>query len=194
VVTQMLKDQQSAIIHESSELMSRVEHIERIIQAQQKFGKLSSLFENVDLGKAVEDAVGLAESALNLHMMKIERHIQPDAFVWADRHKLLQILVNLIQNAAQACRNSEVRLVSIEVREQNDAFEIGIRDTGHGISPEAFAHLFQFGFTTRVDGHGTGLHASANAAQEMNGTLTAQSDGEGAGSLFVLSLKRGKTA
>ena len=51
---------------------------------------------------------------------------------------------------------------------------------------EGFVH----GFTTRADGHGLGLHSSASAAMELGGRLTAESDGEGRGATFTLTVPR----
>jgi signal transduction histidine kinase len=69
-----------------------------------------------------------------------------------------------------------------------DRVRIEIRDTGVGIAPELLTRIFQYGFTTRRDGHGFGLHSSALAAQELGGTLAVQSDGVGKGATFTLEL------
>ena len=50
------------------------------------------------------------------------------------------------------------------------------------------ARLFTHGFTTRVAGHGFGLHSGALAAQELGGSLRAESDGPGRGATFILEL------
>ena len=63
-----------------------------------------------------------------------------------------------------------------------------MEDTGCGIPPENLSRIFTFGFTTRPGGHGFGLHASALAAAEMGGSLTAASDGVGRGARFTLDL------
>jgi signal transduction histidine kinase len=63
-----------------------------------------------------------------------------------------------------------------------------IRDTGVGIAPENLERIFAYGFTTKSDGHGFGLHNCALTAKEMGGSLTAQSDGPGLGAVFVLEL------
>ena len=65
---------------------------------------------------------------------------------------------------------------------------IGVRDNGVGIPAENLQRIFSFGFTTKRDGHGFGLHSSAVAAQEMDGSLLAHSDGRGNGAEFVLEL------
>ena len=65
---------------------------------------------------------------------------------------------------------------------------IQVRDTGVGIPPELLASIFQYGFTTREEGHGFGLHSSALGAQELGGSLTAHSEGPGHGATFILEL------
>ena len=65
---------------------------------------------------------------------------------------------------------------------------IEVQDSGIGIRPEVLQRLFEFGFTTRKDGHGFGLHTSSILAKELAGELTAFSDGPGQGARFVLRL------
>jgi signal transduction histidine kinase len=63
-----------------------------------------------------------------------------------------------------------------------------VRDNGIGIPPENLIKIFNHGFTTKRDGHGFGLHSGANAAKEMGGSLTAESNGPGLGATFTLEL------
>ncbi len=57
-----------------------------------------------------------------------------------------------------------------------------------GIPAENAARIFNYGFTTKENGHGFGLHNSANAANELGGSLTAHSDGAGRGARFTLDV------
>ncbi|HEY2977456.1 MAG TPA: ATP-binding protein, partial [Burkholderiaceae bacterium] len=57
-----------------------------------------------------------------------------------------------------------------------------------GIDPQHLPLVFSHGFTTKRDGHGFGLHLSANWARELGGTLTCSSDGLGHGASFTLEL------
>jgi C4-dicarboxylate-specific signal transduction histidine kinase len=110
--------------------------------------------------------------------------------VIVERHKVLQILVNLIRNAKYACDESgrrDKRLV-VRVTSGDGCVKISTTDNGIGIPPENLTRIFNHGFTTRKDGHGFGLHSGALAAKEMGGTLVAQSDGPGTGASFTLSL------
>jgi two-component system, NtrC family, sensor kinase len=65
---------------------------------------------------------------------------------------------------------------------------IRVKDVGVGIPPENLTKIFGFGFTTRKEGHGFGLHSSANTARELGGALAGHSDGPGKGAEFTLDL------
>ncbi|MFY0577619.1 ATP-binding protein [Cystobacter fuscus] len=71
---------------------------------------------------------------------------------------------------------------------ESDRVRIQVHDNGMGIAPEMLTRIFQYGFTTRDEGHGFGLHSSAIAAQEMGGSLTVHSNGPGHGATFTLEL------
>jgi signal transduction histidine kinase len=108
-----------------------------------------------------------------------------------DRHKLIQILGNLLTNARQALkeRTDGPRVLTLRVHARASGwFVIEVQDTGIGIAPDALARLFEFGFTTKKDGHGFGLHSSAILAQELGGHLAGHSDGAGCGAQFALRL------
>lgn len=62
---------------------------------------------------------------------------------------------------------------------------LSITDNGVGIPPENLKRIFNHGFTTRKEGHGFGLHSSANAAKTMGGSIHVHSDGPGQGAVFA---------
>ena len=108
-----------------------------------------------------------------------------------DKHKVLQILVNLIRNAKYAidaaARRDKRITISIRMNELNKV-ELSLKDSGIGIDPDNLTRIFSHGFTTKRDGHGFGLHSGALAAKEMGGSLTAFSEGMGKGATFTLEL------
>ena len=60
------------------------------------------------------------------------------------------------------------------------------------ILPQEFqVAIFRYGFTTKENGHGFGLHSSANGARELGGDLRAESEGAGTGASFILELPIG---
>jgi signal transduction histidine kinase len=98
--------------------------------------------------------------------------------------------VNLLSNARQAIQESdgdEHRIVLKLARDGNHV-RLTVEDSGIGMSKEVLSQIWSFGFTTKKNGHGFGLHNSAIAAQELGATLTAHSDGAGRGSRFILRL------
>ena len=108
-----------------------------------------------------------------------------------DKHKILQILINVISNAKYAVSESTRRDKQITVRIGTDAnrrVTIAVADNGIGIAQENLARIFAHGFTTKKDGHGFGLHSGALAAKEMGGCLTVHSEGLGHGATFTLEL------
>ena len=108
-----------------------------------------------------------------------------------DRHRVLQILFNLIINARKACNENDKQqghiIISLSCQNK-DQIQIQIKDNGIGIAPENLSLIFQHGFTTRLNGHGFGLHSGALAAKQLGGSLTVESAGPGCGATFTLVL------
>jgi len=107
-----------------------------------------------------------------------------------EKHKVLQILVNLLRNAKYACEAAQRnnKHVDVRVARHADGVQISIADNGIGIQPEHMTRIFSHGFTTKKDGHGFGLHSGALAAREMGGALRVESAGPGSGAMFTLEL------
>jgi signal transduction histidine kinase len=105
----------------------------------------------------------------------------------------LQILVNLVRNAKYACDESgrSDKLITLRIGKAPAGVYISVIDNGVGIPAENMSRLFAHGFTTRVDGHGFGLHSGALAAQELGGSLRVTSGGPGCGATFTLELPCG---
>ena len=97
----------------------------------------------------------------------------------------------MIANAKNALIESDIADKVITIRSykhDKHSFQIEVVDNGIGITEENLKKLFKHGFTTREKGHGFGLHSSSLAAKEMDGSLTAQSEGLGCGATFTLEL------
>ncbi len=167
------------------------EHIGEIVNVQQDYARVPRMQEPVLLSASVEDALRINAAGLTRQQVKVERHLEPLPPVLTDKHKLLMILVNLISNAQHALEGvpADERRLSVTLeRTPEDRLRIRIHDSGVGIAPELLTRIFQYGFTTREEGHGFGLHSSALAAQELDGSLSAHSDGPGRGATFTLEL------
>jgi PAS domain S-box-containing protein len=109
--------------------------------------------------------------------------------VRADAPLLRSVVVNLIDNAAEALEGSPVReiLVSTRLRPESDSVQICVADTGHGISPEDKDKLFLPHFSTRDRGTGLGLAIAARIIAEHAGAIHVE-DNFPVGSRFILEL------
>jgi C4-dicarboxylate-specific signal transduction histidine kinase len=108
-----------------------------------------------------------------------------------DKHKVLQVLVNLVRNAKFALNDSgrKDKRLTVRVETDGDGFvKLSVIDNGVGIPPEHLTRIFEHGFTTRKNGHGFGLHSGALAAKDLGGSLHVHSDGPGRGATFTLTL------
>jgi signal transduction histidine kinase len=185
-----LLSEQHQIVEELDHLRKNVEHIKEIVAMQQSYARVSGVAESVPLCELVEDAIRMNAGALNRHDIELVRDYAAQPVVTLERHKVMQVLVNLIRNAKFACDESgrTDKRMTIGVTAQHGRLEISVADNGVGIPPENLTRIFAHGFTTRKEGHGFGLHSGALVAKEMGGSLIAHSDGIGKGATFTLEL------
>ncbi len=178
------------LLGEADHLGRHIEHIKEVVAMQQSYAKVSGAFETLPLDQLVEDAIAMNYGAFERHGVSVERRFSPAPPARVDRHKVLQILINLIRNAKYALDEVEGpdKKITISIEPAGEHVHIRVADNGIGIPPENLDRIFAHGFTTRKEGHGFGLHSGANAAREIGGTLTVQSDGLGHGATFTLEL------
>lgn len=158
---------------------------------QQNYAKVSCISEIVLPADLSEDALRINGASLDRHQIEVVREYSKTPAMVVDKHKVLQILVNLVRNAKHACDESgrpDKRLTARVGLRGNNRVAISIVDNGIGISAENLPRIFNHGFTTRRYGHGFGLHNSALSAQELGGALTVRSGGVGQGAEFTLEL------
>jgi C4-dicarboxylate-specific signal transduction histidine kinase len=179
-------------LEELRTLAARVEHIKEIINMQQSFSCTGGCQELVSVRALLQDALKINDAGLLRHEVDVIHQIADVPPVQTDRHKVLQILVNLISNAKYALSDARQpdRRMTLVVEDDDDWVVVQVRDTGIGIPRENLTKIFAHGFTTRAAGHGFGLHSAALAAQELGGSLSAYSDGPGTGAVFTLRLPR----
>ncbi|MFH1110502.1 MAG: CHASE4 domain-containing protein [Planctomycetota bacterium] len=188
-----LAGEQREVLNELQSLTKNVQHIAEIVDTQQTYANAAGTVAKVSINALIEDALRINAAGMERHSVRVIREFQDTPPIMTERHKVLQILVNLLSNAKYAlddCTASE-RRVTIRVRAPRGdqaVVRVEICDNGVGIPKEHLAKLFSYGFTTRKEGHGLGLHDSANAAKSLGGRLFAESEGPGVGATFTLEL------
>ena len=186
-----LEFEQTTILAEVNRLVENIEQINQIVSMQQIYATASSVLEMIDPAALIDEALRVHAESYQQHRVEVSREFSPVLPVKVDRHKMLQVLGNLFANAKDACAekmDGERRVtVRLGIRDSN-RIEIAIADNGIGVLPENLVRIFAFGFTTKKEGHGFGLHSSAIAVKEMGGSLAAHSDGIGKGTTFTIEL------
>ncbi|MCI0650501.1 MAG: ATP-binding protein [Planctomycetes bacterium] len=186
-----LEDERRRAQEELTSLAKSVDHIKAIVGTQQALARVPGVSEVVPVADIIDDALRMGIGPASANGIHVERHCDVAAPVIIDRQRVVQILVNLLRNAKAAIAESATKEGRISIRSElvdKDRLQVEVSDTGVGIPKENLTRIFAFGFTTRKDGNGFGLHSSALAAKEMGGTLSATSAGPGRGSCFTLQV------
>ena len=179
------------LLNEVDQLSRNIEHIKEVVAMQQSYAKVSGVFENLHAHQLVEDAIAMNMGAFVRHGVLVDRQFSAVPLIRVDRHKVLQILINLIRNAKYALddvERTDKRMAIVIFAPNEGSVHIVVSDNGIGISPENLTRIFAHGFTTREGGHGFGLHSGALAARSMGGSITVESAGIGQGATFTLEL------
>lgn len=194
-LAQALESEHQAMANELTVLGKSVDHIKEVVAIQQSYAGNTQFVESVKLAELVDDALRLNADRLARHSVEVVKDFGELPLFSLNRHRVLQILVNLIDNANIAMAGISDRTPRITLGAglaDEHVLRITVADNGEGILPENLTRIFSHGFTTRKNGHGFGLHSCALAAQEMGGSLSAHSDGAGLGATFTLQLLVGE--
>jgi two-component system, NtrC family, nitrogen regulation sensor histidine kinase NtrY len=183
-----------------SELARLVEEAGRLIERE--VGTLSALvnefsqfvrfpsakLESADVNSIVREAIEVFSNRLDGITLNSSFAAQPPT-IRADAPLLRSVVVNLIDNAAEALESSPVRNITVSTRANPDSdfVEIVVADTGHGISPQDKDKLFLPHFSTKDRGTGLGLAIAARIVAEHGGGLRVE-DNQPVGSRFILEL------
>ncbi len=189
-LAERLAEEQSEVIEELKGLSRNIDHIKEIVAMQQGYARIAGVTETLEIADLVEDGLRINADTLTRHGVRVIRDYGEVPPITVEKHKALQILVNLIRNATQACHGapSADKMITLRVRKGENCVRVHVIDNGVGIPAENLTCIFAHGFTTKTDGHGFGLHSGALAAKEMGGVLSAHSEGEGSGATFTLEL------
>lgn len=190
-LVQYFTAEQSELLAQMRKVEERIEYIKLIVQKQQEYAKTVRVTETIALDQLVKEAVSLNNASLMNQAIEITVEAEAEA-VTVDRAEVVHILLNLLSNAKHALYDvqRERKLIAVSARVRSEQLVVSVRDNGVGIAPENRMRMFTFGFTTKKDGHGFGLHDAANAARRMHGSLVCSESAPDAGATFVLTLPR----
>jgi two-component system NtrC family sensor kinase len=192
-----LQRERDAMLDELNALSKNIDHVKTIVAMQQSYAKMAGVVQTVRVPELIEDALRLNAISFQQYGIQIEREYSEMPEVTVDKQKLLQIIINLVNNARDAQQSKDalaitdpaekvVRVFCGTSPDDPDVARIEVTDNGVGTAREDLTRIFSHGFTTKKTGHGFGLHSSVLAAEAMDGSLTARSEGVGKGATFTV--------
>ena len=194
-LSQAINAEQCEIRQDLTAVETCVNHISNLVNLQQACATTASRCEFVSAIDLMEDAVTLNQDGLELHGINLERDYQFTGMLHVDRHKILQILINLISNARNALQAATVdypRLILSITSHDEEHCCFAVTDNGAGISPEDLSGLVQSGLTIRDRGHSFGLRSAALTARDLGGELHGSSAGLGAEFTLIIPVMIGE--
>jgi C4-dicarboxylate-specific signal transduction histidine kinase len=190
LLSDSLAEEQRQVESELSNLLEKVQHIKNIISAQQNYTRRVCFREAIDVQSLIEDLLSMHQAGIVQNRVTVEREFAPLPKITIEKSKLLQVLDNLIKNALEsmAATSRESHLLRITSKSVDGELAISVADSGHGITEERLKCIFRFGFTTKTNGNGFGLHSAAIAMNEMGGAIRVHSAGADQGATFTITL------
>lgn len=172
----------------TAEIEAAVEHMRAVVSKQQAHARKVAAVEACSAMQIIDHARSFVASTFARQGIELAVQCDDAAEVLLDRHRAVQIVTNLLANARDALADARGprRVTLSAVRDDHD-LQLSVRDNGSGIAVENREKLFRYGFTTKRDGHGFGLHNGALLAQEGGGSLRYE-PADGGGSIFTLTL------
>ncbi|NIM03370.1 GHKL domain-containing protein, partial [bacterium] len=147
-------------------------------------------FTSVGLEELIETTLGLVEHPLRKKQINVVKEIPKDLpKIRGIAGELQEVFLNLFNNAIEAMEGETPGSINILARAlaNPEMVEIKVSDTGCGISPENLRKIFDFLFTTKLQGTGVGLSVVYNIIKKHNGTIDVESE-VGKGTTFTIRL------
>ncbi|KAA3614046.1 MAG: HAMP domain-containing protein [Calditrichaeota bacterium] len=183
-----LQNEQVILNKNIEKLEGKVSLINDVITAQQTYSNEGLYSEKLALSEVIDNAMKIQKNSMLQHKINLHKFYKTTPEIKVQKIKLVHILMNLYKNSKEAMFETDPikRLFRIEVDNDVQYAWIRISDSGPGISEENLGKIFSYGFTTKENGHGFGLHSCANYMTEMGGKMWAEPNRDGAGATFVL--------
>jgi len=164
--------------------------IESVIKRVMDFSKPGApKMVKTDINSALEEAIELSAVALRKKGVRIERSLGSNLpLCYADPQLIEQVILNLINNAANAIETSNgLRIIGVDSYSTNNTLFIRVSDSGPGIPLDLREKVFDPFFTTKEDGSGIGLNIAQRIIADHNGSISLEKSKWG-GAEFTIRL------
>ena len=189
-ISKVLEREQREFTQENARVQAGLSHITTVIIAHQTHTGVVGIVSEVSPNDLVTTAIEQSSAVLKQHGARvIVDSAELDPLI-TERHRVVDILVGLLTNAAEALHNTDgERLITLQMQwNEDNTLAISISDTGPGIPSPSATQIFESGFTTKPNRLGFGLHIGAMTAAELGGRLELEPSAIGA--RFTLTIPR----
>jgi len=182
--------QKDTSIAESRRLINIIDQIKGIIRSQQAHSRDSVLLEKISCENLIAEVIVLYKQKLEQHEINLQKDIAKTGVLMLAKYKLLQILGNLLSNAIDALIDIKDRPRKLQIKSfiEEERLHIQVIDNGIGIEDEEKVQIFQYGYTSKDNHSGYGLHSASNLVTEIGGKLSLDSEGSNKGTCFLVDI------
>ncbi len=163
-----------------------VERADKIVQQLRQFASAQLKTESSALHDVVANAVELFRS-VHKGQVVVKADLQPVSGFEVDKGQMQQVLINLLNNGAEAMDNKGT--LKVQLHETPAGAEIKVEDNGPGISKEVQSRIFDPFFTTKTEGTGLGLSVSRRIVDAHGGTIQFTTNPTGTTFTIILPKK-----
>ncbi len=183
-------DSYKDIRENANRMLKKAEIISHIISSQQTYANSSLNIESIKIEKIIDDAMEILPDSFYSNGINIIKNFKANPTIYVQKSKFVHVVINLIANAEYAMKNNQPgsKNIWLDVETNDLSVFFKFRDSGCGISKEHLDQVFKHGFTTKKSGNGFGLHSCAIYLEDMKGSIRVNSEGEGKGAEFVITL------
>ncbi|WP_438007447.1 ATP-binding protein [Sorangium sp. So ce321] len=184
-----VEQEQQETAADVARLREHLDVIRDAIRAQERYAYRNAYrTERLSLNEVVQESLRVHGSALVNARVAVRIELRPIGDIVANRHDVLTILYNLLDNARAAVGEGGRREPWIAIETWQDGADVccAVEDSGPGIPEGSRVQVFQYGFTTKEGASGIGLHFSANRMKNFGGSIRVE-DGRERGARVVLA-------
>jgi len=196
----LISDEFKKLTEQLAGAIHQIQRIEEFIHLQSQYTQVKPMNELIDINALLKDIIKMQNDLLSRERIQCTLELQPVPEISAEKHQLLQILMNLIKNACEAMENIPIEhrkldistmLISEDTQDSDQklAFiQVHIQDQGVGLISEDKICIFSPGYSQKEQLSSFGLHESANYLIARKGNIEVLSEGKGKGALFRVKL------
>lgn len=187
-----LAEHQRVFRHQADEMIQKTCAVRESLNTLQRYADMRPEAEVISMVSLIEDAIHIQRPLMDRHAIHVEQVLAPVPPCHAPRTRLAYAIMNVLENSRESLERRKTldhRRIRVLLNPAgNDQLQLVVEDNGCGFPKEASSRIFEYGYSTKKNGFGFGLHVTANAIKEMGGSIHLTSPGENQGCTATIIL------